>query len=93
MWDIISIVIPRIKAKWDYVAYSMKYSISAVNAFKKDSSDSGQSCLNVFEDWLSTPNGITPKTWHTLLDRLKAVDGLQAEAEDIERKAMKILAS
>ena len=93
MWDIISIVIPKIKAKWDYVAYSMKYSITAVNAFEKDSTDSEQSCLKVFKDWLSTPNGITPKTWLTLLDRIKAVDGLQAEAEDIERKAMAKLAS
>ena len=62
IWDLIDIVIPKINAKWDYVAYSMKYGIPAVNAFEKDSHDSKQSCLNLFKDWLSTENGITPKT-------------------------------
>ena len=91
VWNIISIVIPKIKAKWEYVAYSMQYSISAVDAFKKD--DCGESCLNLFKDWLKTPHGITPTTWHTLLNRIKAVDGLQAEAEDIERELIEKLTS
>ena len=86
MWRIIDIAIPKIKAKWKYVAYSMGYSIPAVSAFEKDSRDSEQSCLNLFEDWLSTQNGVTPKTWCTLLDRIKAVDGLQTAAEDIEKR-------
>ena len=86
MWHIISIAIPRIKAKWDYVAYSMGYGIPAVSAFEKDSRDSEQSCLNLFKDWLCTQNGVTPKTWRTLLDRIKAVDGLQTAAEDIEKE-------
>ena len=88
MWDIISIVIPRIKAKWEYVAYSMQYSISAIDAF---ASDSGESCLNLFKDWLSTSHGVTPKTWRTLLDRIKDVDGLQAEAQNIEKKIIEKL--
>ena len=85
MWHIIDIAIPRIKAKWNYMAYSMGYGILAVNAFERDSRDSEQSCLNLFEDWLSTQNGVTPKTWRKLLDRIKAVDGLQTAAEDIEK--------
>ena len=91
MWDIISIVIPGINAKWNYVAYSMQYSISAVDAFAKNSSNTGESCLNLFKDWLSTPHGVAPKTWRTLLDRIKAVDGLQAEAEKIKREIIKKL--
>ena len=90
MWHIVSIVIPRIKVKWEYVAYSMQYSISAVNAFSKDSEES---CLNLFKDWLSTSHGVTPKTWRTLLDRIKDVDDLQAEAQNIEKKIIKKLTS
>ena len=93
MWHIISIVIPRIKAKWEYVAYSMQYSIPAVDEFAKDSHDSEQNCLNLFKNWLNTPNGVFPKTWCTLLVRIKAVDGLKAEADDIEREIMKELAT
>ena len=89
IWDLLDIVVPLINAKWDHVAYSMKYGIPAVNAFEKDSLDSKQRCLNLFKDWLSTENGITPKTWRTLLDRIKAVDGLHAAAEDIEKRIRK----
>ena len=93
MKHIISIVTPKIKAKWENVAYFMEYSIPAVDAFGKDSSTSGESCLNLFKDWLSTPHGIGPKTWRTLLDQIKAVDGLQAEAENIEKKIIEKLTS
>ena len=91
MWHIISIVIPEIKAKWEYVAFSMQYSIPAVEAFKKDSSDCGGSCFNLFKDWLSTSHGVTPKTWRTLLNRIKDVDGLQFVVQDIERKIIEKL--
>ena len=89
IWRLISIAIPRIRAKWDYVAYSMGYAIPAVNAFEMDARDSEQCCLNLLKDWLSTKNGVTPKTWRTLLDRIKAVDGLQTAAEDIEKELVK----
>ena len=91
MWHIISIVIPEIKAKWEYVAFSMQYSILAVDAFKKDSSDCGGSCFNLFKDWLSTSQGVTPKTWRTLLNRVKDVDDLQFVVKDIEQKIIKEL--
>ena len=70
----------------------MQYRVSAVDAFAKNSSKTGESCLNLFEDWLSTPHGVAPKTWRTLLDRIKAVDGLQAEAEKIKRIVEKLTA-
>ena len=86
MWDLIKIVIPKIKADWKHLAYSLKYDISTVKGIDKDSRDSGHCCENLFEDWLSSNHGAAPKTWHTLLQKIKEVDGLFAAAGDIEKE-------
>ena len=86
MWDLIKIVIPKVKAKWEYMAYSMQYSIATVTAVKKDCSDSEECCKTLFEDWLSTDHGAAPKTWSTLLQKIKDVDSLVAVVDDIKRE-------
>ena len=88
IWPIIKIVIPKVKSEWEDVAYSMKYDIPAVRGFKT-SSDDGRCCKNLFTDWLSTNNGITPKTWCTLLSCIKDVEDLQVIAEKIEIQILK----
>ena len=90
MWDIIKIVFPKIKAQWKYVAYSMKYAPNEVSAFESDSKDCKGGCLNLFTDWLTTDNGITPKIWLTLIEQIKVVDGLQQAAKDIEEEVKKL---
>ena len=81
MWPVIKIVIPKIKAKWVHVAYSLQYDISAVKAFMSSGEDG---CMNLFIDWLSTNNGVTPKTWHTLLVHIKDVADLPAVAKKLK---------
>ena len=86
MWDVIKIVIPKIKAEWKYFAYSLEYEIAAVKAIERDSRDSQHCCENLFEDWLSTEHGAAPKTWRTLLQKIKEVDSLCAAADDIQKE-------
>ena len=86
MWSLIKIVIPKIQAEWEDFAYSMQYDISAVNTIKEDCTNSAKRCRKLFEDWLTTPHGITPKTWHTLLERIREVTALQSAAEAIEEE-------
>ena len=86
MWDLISIVIPKIQAKWRYVAYSMRYDRAAIQGFEKDGSNCEDCCVKLFEDWLESSRGVTPKTWSKLLERIKAVDSLKTASEDIEKE-------
>lgn len=86
MWDLISIVIPIVKACWVKLAYSMGYEISNVRGFEGDGKDLEERCQKLFEDWLTTDHGCTPKTWEKLLERIKAIDELKAAAEEIEEK-------
>ena len=80
------IVIPKVKASWVKLAYSMDYSIDAVRGFKEDGRNSDEQCCQFFEDWLTAGHGCTPKTWQTLLDHLKQVDDLTAAVEEIEKE-------
>ena len=90
IWDIIKIVFPKIKAQWKFVAFSMKYDILEVNGFENDSSNSNESCLELFKNWLQTDRGITPKTWCKLIERIKDVEGLKQAAESIEEELKKL---
>ena len=84
MWDLIKIVIPKIKAEWKYFAYSLEYDIPIVKAIERDCRDSEQCCEKLFEDWLSTEHGVAPKTWCILLQKIKQVERLFAAADDIK---------
>ena len=86
MWDLIKIVIPKIKAEWKHFAYSLEYDIPIVKAIERDCRDSGHCCEKLFEDWLSTEHGVAPKTWCILLQKIKEVESLFAVAEDIKRQ-------
>ena len=84
MWDLISIVTPKVKAYWQNLAYSMDYSVYDVKAWESDGKDSSEQCKKLFETWLTGESSCTPKTWKTLLKRIKAVGALSAAAIDIE---------
>ena len=86
MWKINMIVVPLIMTSWENVAYSLRYRIEEVEAIKlKYKEDPEKCCKELFVNWLSTHNGICPKTWKTLLNALKTgVFGLTAATEKIE---------
>ena len=86
MWDLIKIVIPKVKAEWKHLAYSMQYDTATVSAIKKDCHKSEDCCEALFEDWLTTNHGAAPKTWGTLLQKIKDVDKLSAAVDDIEKE-------
>lgn len=91
MADVNTIVIPRIKAEWEDVAYALRYKIVQVNAIKaKHNGDPKKCCRELFIDWLSTAHGVSPKTWSTLLDKLKEVEDLAAATHEIINELKKL---
>ena len=84
MGDINKIVVPKIQAEWEDVAYALRYKIYAVDAIKaKCNDDPKRCCKKLFTDWLSTDNGVGPKTWSTLLGKLKEVTDLSAATKEV----------
>ena len=87
------IVVPKINAYWEDVAYALRYQIATVESIKsKNYQDPQRCCKELFRDWLTTNNGATagPKIWLTLLDKLRNVRELAAAREDIEKELVKM---
>ena len=91
MADINKIVIPRIQAEWEQVAFALHYSIPKVKAIKENNQYSMKCCLELFVDcnWLSTDHGAGPKTWSTLIEKLKEVEDSTAATNEIIDKLEK----
>ena len=84
MGELNEIVIPKIQAEWEDVAYALVYDIPTVNNIsQKCNEDPKKCCRELFKDWLSTDHGAGPKTWSTLLDKLKKVKELAAANNEI----------
>ncbi|XP_065905175.1 uncharacterized protein [Dysidea avara] len=83
MGDLVTIVIPKIKAEWEEVAYALYFDSPEVSAIGlKCLWDPKKCCREVFIDWIERGRGISPKTWSELLNRLKKIELVKA-AEDI----------
>ena len=83
------IVIPKIRAEWESVAYSMDYDSYTVSAIEKESRNLQDCCQKLFKDWLTTSNGSSPKTWKTLLKCIEDVEELTAAVEKIKAELVK----
>ena len=91
MENINKIVIPRIQAEWEDVAHALDYEIAKVNSIKtKHNNIPKRCCRDLFIDWLSTDRGASPKTWLTLLEKLKEIDDLSSATNDIINKIEKL---
>ena len=87
------IVVPKINAYWEDVAYALRYQIATVESIKsRNYQDSQRCCKELFRDWLTTKNGAAagPKIWLTLLDKLRNVGELAAAREDIKKELVKM---
>ena len=86
MFELAEKVIPKIKAEWEKLAYCMRYTPEEVNGFKKDAQDSAECCKNLLVNWISTDHGPEPKTYQTLLKRIKKIKSLAAASEAVEKE-------
>ena len=89
MFELSEYVIPKVMAKWERLAYCMRYEPSEVEAFRRNSQDISQCCSKLFINWLQTGHGPVPKTYQTLLNCIKRIDDLTAASEEIERDLIK----
>ena len=94
MKDINKIVVPRIQAEWEDVAFALRYEISRVDAIKANNKDNSKKCCKeLFINWLSTKHGVGPKTWSTLIKELKEISDLEETIKEIEELAKKLVNS
>ena len=92
MWQLNKIVVPVVVARWIDVAYnSLHYDIPEVEAIEaKHNNNPKECCRELFKDWLTTNNGITPKSWQTLVKQLEEVEDLAASVEKIKAQILRL---
>ena len=87
MKHLINIVVPRVAAYWNDVAFNLDFNISTVQIIsRKFLNDPVSCCKELFEQWLNSSEGTQPKIWSTLLTSLKQMKHLRAATEEIERE-------
>ena len=86
MWELTEIVIPKIKAEWERLAFCMRYTPEEVKGFKRDSQESGECCKNLLDNWISTGHGPKPKTYQTLLKHIKKINNLATASKAVEKE-------
>jgi len=85
MKDLHKTVFPKIAAEWKMVADYLNYDIPTINLIAETGKeDPMKCCIELFIDWLSTDNGLAPKTWSTLIETLKKIRQLSGAAKQIE---------
>ena len=85
------IVVSKISANWEDVAYALDFEIHTVEFItSKHYGDPKKCCKELLKNWLITSNGVRPKSWSTLLSKLKDVEELAAASEEIMKELVKM---
>ena len=93
MDDLNKILVPKISADWEDVAYALQYDIPIVKLIQnKHNNNPKKCCKELLTDWLMTNNGTRPKIWSTLLNKLKNVGELAAAREKIIEELVEMYA-
>ena len=69
------------------MAYFLEFEVPRVEIIREQCpNDPEESCTKVFLHWLTSDEGISPKTWGVLLKALKDIKKLRAVTEQIEKE-------
>ena len=87
MKHLINIVVPRIAAYWNDVAFNLDFGVATVQIIsRKFQNDPVSCCKELLEQWVNSSEGSHPKVWSTLLTSLKQIRYLRAATEEIEKE-------
>ena len=80
------LVIPRISAEWEQVCKHLEYSIAIKKMISRTNRGlPGECCTALLEDWITTDNGVKPKTWEKLIEVLSEIGSLAMVTEQIKQ--------
>jgi len=78
------VVIPKIAADWSLVADYLEYEVEYKKVIRKKCRDDPiECCVELLEDWISSDNGVSPKSWSKLIEILRQIKSLASTTEHI----------
>ena len=91
MLQLIEMVVPNIAHCWEKVAHFLEIESCRITLIKKlHPNEPENCCMELFDHWLSSDEGMQPKTWRVLLNTLKRIKQLTKVANDIEEDLEKL---
>ena len=79
-------VIPRISTEWEQVCEHLQYSTAIKNMISRTNKGlPSDCCIALLEDWISTDNGVKPKTWEKLIEVLSQISSLAMVTKQIKQ--------
>ena len=91
MHDLNRIVVEKVSAEWEDIAYALQYDISTVEKISvKCKENPTKCCKELFKNWLATDSGAKPKIWQTLMDKIKEIEELGGVTEDIMKNLIQM---
>ena len=84
------VVVPNVCHCWWKIADYLGYPIPKKKEIeRRQRGDPYDCCVELMEDWLTSDQGVTPKTWHTLVSVLKDISELSSVSHSIEQQLVK----
>ena len=85
MKQLLTIVVPRIATEWDKVAHHLELHICTIIYIQQHYGNNPEKCCcHMLEEWISTDQGLTPKSWSTLLSVFKQIKALTKTSGEIK---------
>ena len=79
------IVLPRIAVDWKSVAIDLELKQHTIAVIEQRCRNDPRSCcMQMLSEWVITEQGVSPKTWATLLFIIKQTKKLASACNDIE---------
>ena len=84
------VIIPKVSYCWRKLADYLEYPLEKKKEIEeRQHGDPYKCCAELMEDWLSSDQGVTSKTWHTLVSVLRDVEELSSSVNSIEQRLIK----
>ena len=79
-------VIPRVCAEWETVAAYLEYTIPMKKMISRTNRGLPRECCTaLLENWISSDNGVKPKTWEKLIEVLSEISSLAMVTKQIKQ--------
>ena len=79
-------VVPRISKEWESLCEHLEYSAALKNIISRTNRGIPRDCCKaLLEDWVTTDNGVKPKTWEKLIEVLSEISSLAMVTKQIKQ--------
>ena len=79
-------IVPHVSEQWETLCEHLQYSTAVKNIISRTSEGSHDKCCTaLLRDWVTSDNGMKPKTWEKLIEVLSEISSLAMVTKEIKQ--------